>query len=76
MLGDVLGDLWPADEGDGKSRRGPAAADEAADRAGAEYGDPTAATIRRDALVGQPQAFGRRPDCQKTSIGIPPRGYQ
>ena len=39
-------------------------------------GKSATATIGRNALVRQPQAFGWRPDCQKTSIGIPPRGYQ
>ena len=47
----------------GKPAACQAAADEAADRAGAEDGDPqrsAAPAIGRDALVGQPQAFGRR----------------
>src|SRR6185312_12336800 len=63
---DVARDLLPADEGDRQTGGLPRAADEAADRAGAEDCDfwppvhvlPTSA-IRLDPLVRQPQALGR-----------------
>src|SRR5437764_6830461 len=63
----VPGDAGATDEGDRQPRRLPAAADEAADRSGAEHddaralGQSTAPAIGGDALVREPQPLGRRP---------------
>ena len=78
VRGQLFADPRAAEEGDVEPRVEPGAADIAADRAGAVDDDLSSASapIRRDALVGQPSPSGGAPVCQKTSIGMPPRGYQ